>query len=510
VSAPRTGEEVPAGAGPRGTLEGLDFDNTYARLSGAYYTRLAPTPFESRPYLVSFNPAAGELIGLDRREAERPEFVEYFSGLRPLPGGASLAMRYAGHQFGHYVPQLGDGRAILLGEVRGPDGQRWDLHLKGAGRTPYSRDGDGRAVLRSTIREYLCSEAMHGLGIPTTRALCIVGSDEEVYRETIETGAMLARLAPSHVRFGSFEVFYHRGEYALLRGLADHVIAHHFPELSARPDRYQALFATVVERTAGLMARWQAAGFAHGVMNTDNMSILGITLDYGPFGFLDAYDPGFVCNHSDHWGRYAFDRQPDIAYWNLGRLAQAFLPLFSDDPEEVLAIAYPLLDRYKPAFSHHYDALMRSKLGLRESREGDDALVRRLLGLLHADGLDYTLFFRRLGSFTRGESNAPLRDLFVDRKGFDAWGRDYGARLAAESSLDEERRRRMDRVNPKYILRSYLAQSAVDRAVSGRDYSEIDRLLELLRDPFAEQPGMEAYAAPPPDWAEPVVVSCSS
>ncbi len=493
------------------TLETLPFDNTYARLPEAFYSRLYPTPLE-RPHLVAFNPEAAALIGLDAAEGGRPEFVEYFGGLRRLPGSEPLAMIYAGHQFGHYVPQLGDGRAILLGEVRGTDGVVWDLHLKGAGQTPFSRRGDGRAVLRSVIREYLASEAMHGLGIPTSRALCIVGSEEEVYRERIETGAMLVRLAPSHVRFGSFEVFYYRDRFDLLEVLADYVIDHHYPELAGLPDRHARLLEAVVLRTARLLADWQAVGFAHGVMNTDNMSILGLTLDYGPYGFLDAYDPGFVCNHSDHHGRYAFDRQPEIAYWNLGRLAQALLPLLAEEPEEAAGVAYGALDPYRPAFRARYQALMAAKLGLAETRDGDEVLVARLLALLQRNAVDYPIFFRSLSRFDSapGARNDALRDQFLDREAFDAWANDYRARLAAEGSEDAGRGARMDRVNPRYVLRNYLAQQAIEQATEARDYAEIERLRSLLADPFTDRPGMEAYAGYPPEWARRIVVSCSS
>ncbi len=312
------------------TLEGLRFDNTYARLPDAFSARLAPTPFTSHPYLVSFNPDAASLIDLDPKEVQRPEFVQYFSGARMLAGAEPLAMLYAGHQFGHYVPQLGDGRAILLGEVRNDRGEKWDLHLKGAGQTPFSRHGDGRAVLRSSIREYLGGEAMQGLGIPTTRALCLVGSEDEVLREEgVESGAMLVRLAPSHVRFGSFEVFAHRRQMAHLKQLADYVIENHFSHLQGASDGYFSFFREVVQKTAELVAKWQAVGFAHGVLNTDNMSILGLTLDYGPFGFLDDYDAGLICNHSDRGGRYAFHRQPNIANWNLHALGEALLSLIS-------------------------------------------------------------------------------------------------------------------------------------------------------------------------------------
>ncbi|MFZ5660218.1 MAG: protein adenylyltransferase SelO [Pseudomonadota bacterium] len=486
-------------------LEDLDFDNSFARLPEPFYSRVMPTPVPA-PELLSYNETAAALLDLDPREAQRPEFVEYFSGNRPLPGSEPLAALYAGHQFGHYVPQLGDGRAILLGEVRNRAGERWELQLKGAGRTPYSRGGDGRAVLRSTIREYLCSEAMHGLGIPSTRALCIVGSELEVYRESVERGAVLLRLAPSHVRFGSFEVFFYRDQHAELKLLADYVIERHYPELADGDDRYVRFFQEVVLRTARLLAQWQAVGFAHGVMNTDNMSILGLTLDYGPFGFLDRYDPGFICNHSDHAGRYAFDRQPQIGLWNLTALAQALSPLV---PVEA---AREALGRYGPAYATHYVELMCAKLGLRDHTREDIPLVTDLLQLLHASQVDYTGFFRALGGFSTetAAANAPLRDLFIDRVAFDAWAARYRTRLLADGSPDGERKARMARVNPKYVLRNYLAQIAIDRAVEARDYSEIDRLLALLRRPYDEQPDMQAYAAPPPDWAQHIQVSCSS
>ena len=488
-------------------IEELQFHNTYARLPEVFHSRLAPTPFTQPPYLVSFNAAAAALIDLDPNEAARPEFADYFSGNRLLPGSDPLAMLYSGHQFGHYVPRLGDGRAILLGEVRNLQGEKWDLHLKGAGQTPYSRDGDGRAVLRSTIREYLCGEAMHGLGIPTTRGLCIVGSEEEVLREEgVETGAMLVRLAPSHVRFGSFEVFYYRELYDQLARLADYVIAGHFPHLAGAGDRYARFLTEVVVRTAHLMAKWQAVGFAHGVMNTDNMSILGVTLDYGPFGFLDGYNPGFICNHSDHGGRYAFHRQPDIGLWNLHALAQALLPLMTEEQ------AREALAAYEPALVAHYTDLMRQKLGLEEWRLEDGDLLTGLLELMQANQVDYTNAFRALGGVQSDPASASesLRDLFLDRTAFDAWAVRYRERLRSEGSRDAERKQRMARVNPKYVLRNYLVQVAIVQATEKRDFAEIDRLLDLLRDPFAERPDMEQYAAPPPDWGRRIVVSCSS
>ncbi|HEX9627260.1 MAG TPA: YdiU family protein [Acidiferrobacterales bacterium] len=487
------------------SLDTLPFRNSFAALPGAFHSRVAPTPFETAPRLIHFNAAAAALLDLDPDVRHDPRFVEVFSGRRRLPGMDPVAMLYAGHQFGHYVPQLGDGRAIILGETVNRRDERWEIQLKGSGLTPYSRDGDGRAVLRSTVREYLCSEAMHGLGIPTTRALCIVGSDDEVYRERIETGAMLTRLAPTHVRFGSFEAFYYRDRFDEIRTLADYVIATHYPGLTDRPDPHLRLLETVVERTARLLAQWQAVGFAHGVMNTDNMSILGLTLDYGPYGFMEAYDPGFVCNHSDRHGRYAFDRQPGIGLFNLSCLAQALLPLV-----EVEA-AKAALDVYAARFAEHHDQLMMAKLGLEESDAGTSALLAELLDQLRRSRTDYTLLFRALCDVERDDRRPvpALRDLFVDRGRFDRWLEDYRARLRRAGRDDAERRAAMRAVNPKYILRNHLAQIAIDQAERG-DYSEIDRLLTVLHAPCDEHPPLAHYAAPPPDWAGGIQVSCSS
>ncbi len=487
-------------------LDELQFDNTYARRPAHFYARIAPTPLQREPHLVSFNEAAAALIDLDPAEAHTPEFIAYFSGQKILPGMEPLAMLYAGHQFGSYVPQLGDGRALLLGEVRNARGAKWDLHLKGGGATPFARGFDGRAVLRSTIREYLCSEAMHALGIPTTRALCIIGSREPVQRETIETAATLLRLAPTHVRFGSFEVFHYRGQHERVKELADYVIAQHFTELDGAADKYQKFLAMVVKRTARLIAQWQAVGFAHGVMNTDNMSIAGLTLDYGPFGFMDAFNFGFICNHTDHGGRYAFNQQPAVALWNLSCLAQAFSALV---PRE---LAVETLDLFQPIFATQYGTLMRHKLGLVDARAEDADLLLQLLDLLDANAVDYTNFFRRLSNFDCAPAarNDALRDMFIEPTAFDRWATGYRARLLLERGDAAERKRRMDAVNPKYVLRNYLAQGAITAAVEHADYSEIERLLALLSRPFDEQPDMASYAAPPPDWGKRLVVSCSS
>ena len=485
-------------------LESLTFDNGFARLPEAYYSRVCPTPVPD-PYLVCYSPEALALLDLEASEITRPELIETLAGNQLLPGMDAIAALYAGHQFGHYVPQLGDGRAILLGELKNAAGEGWEVQLKGAGRTPYSRGGDGRAVLRSSIREFLCSEAMHALGIPTTRALAIVGSDRPVYREDEETAALVTRLAPSFVRFGSFEVFYYRNQVESIKHLADYVIARYYPELAGISDPYPEFLRQVTLRTAELMAQWQAVGFSHGVMNTDNMSILGLTLDYGPFGFLDAFDPGYVCNHSDTGGRYAFDQQPDVAAWNITKLAQALVPLMS------VETASQAISEYPQVFGEAYVERMAAKFGL--SPDGDLVpLVMDALQLLAQNRVDYTIFMRRLCDFdsAAGAMNAPLRDLVLDRSAFDAWAARYAAALRNQGSNAAERSARMRRVNPKYILRNHLAEVAIRRAADHRDYSEVDRLHRLLAHPYDEQPEFEAYAAEPPDWAKTIEVSCSS
>jgi uncharacterized protein YdiU (UPF0061 family) len=449
-------------------IETLNFTNSFARLPDDFYQRLEVTPLQDA-HLAVFNHEA----------------------------------------FGYLTPQLGDGRAILLGEVMNQKGERWELQLKGAGITPYSRRGDGRAVLRSTIREYLCSEAMHGLGIPTTRALLMTDSKEEVYREQIESGAMLLRMAPSHIRFGSFELFYYRRQFEPIKQLADYVIEHHYPELLEHKTKYLELFRQVTLRTAELISQWQQVGFAHGVMNTDNMSILGLTLDYGPFGFLDAYEPGYICNHSDTYGRYAFDQQPYIGGWNLSKLGQAMLPILEGKPEEAAAAANAILEEYDPRLQQHYHKGMLHKLGLQQGRDADKALIDDLLKLLADNRIDYTNFFRALCNFDESIKHSPLREEFLDRNAFDGWAKRYAERLRAEGSQREQRHTEMRQVNPQYILRNYLAQQAIEQAESG-DYSEIERLHALLQQPFDEQPENAHYAAAPPEWSNELEISCSS
>lgn len=484
------------------TLDTLNFDNRFARLPEKLFSRVTPRGF-ARPHLVAFNPDVAALLDLDPAEAQKTEFCAFFGGQKILPGSEPLAMKYTGHQFGIYNPELGDGRGMLLGQVRNSKGETWDLHLKGAGQTPYSRFGDGRAVLRSSIREYLGSEAMHHLGIPSTRALCIIGSDEPVQREKTEHGAMLLRVADTHIRFGHFEWLHHSSQPELLQTLADHVIASHYPECRDDTQPYARFFDEVVTRTARLMAQWQLVGFAHGVMNTDNFSITGATFDYGPFGFLDAYEPGYICNHSDHNGRYAWNQQPSVGLWNLNALAHGLSGLIEHDA------LVASLQSYERTLLAHYGAGLRAKLGLQEERPEDRDLGISFLDLLMKNGADYTRSFRALATIkTTGEKPA-LRDDFVDREAFDAWLLRYQARLHAENSDDAARRIRMNAVNPKYILRNYLAQIAIDKADNG-DYSEIDKLYHLLQRPFDEQPENENYASLPPDWGRHMEISCSS
>ena len=487
----------------------------YAALGVPYHQPVQPTPLPE-PALLHLNPALAEALGLNGLPAET--LANLLSGNTPWPDYAPLASVYAGHQFGVFVRQLGDGRALMIAEVQDKSGQRWELQLKGAGRTPYSRGADGRAVLRSSIREYLCAEAMHGLGIATTRSLSLVGSPEPVYRETAETAAVVCRIAPSFVRFGHFEFFYHRGQFEHLKPLADHVIEEHFPELltiTDAPARYAAWLQEVVARTAKMAAQWQAVGFCHGVMNTDNFSILGLTIDYGPFGFLDAFQWDHICNHSDDSGRYAYGNQPQIAHWNCSRLLQATLPLLSDDQDQAVEIAQALYRSFTPVFRDTAARLWADKLGFKEIREGDNKLIETLLALMHQSRCDFTDSFRRLANISSTDAPSStttpsLRDTMLDIEAFDGWLADYRARLLAESNTDDATRAAaMNKANPRYVLRNHLAQRAIELAQTG-DHSEIDRLLKVLANPFDELPGQEAYAAPPPEGSESIEVSCSS
>jgi len=484
-------------------------DGGFAGLGSSFLTFLQSTPLPS-PYLVGASHALARELGLDEEWLRSQDAAEALAGNALLPGSQSYASVYSGHQFGVWAGQLGDGRAIALGELAANDGAV-ELQLKGAGRTPYSRGGDGRAVLRSSIREFLCSEAMHGLGIPTTRALCVVGSDAPVIREEVETAAVVTRAAPSFIRFGHFEHFSYNEQHAQLKALADFVIQRHYPEC-AHPDRfagnpYAALLHAVSERTARLLAQWQAVGFCHGVINTDNMSILGLTIDYGPFQFLDAFVPGHVCNHSDTQGRYAYNRQPNIAYWNLFCLGQALMPLLGEgSAAQELALA--ALEPYKTAFPQALAAAYRSKLGMPDTQPGDLDLIEGLLKLLAAEGVDYSIFWRQLSHTVAGTAGTPpARDLFLDRPAFDAWMLQFSERLTpiARAQAGDW----MLKTNPKYILRNHLGEKAI-QAAKLKDFSELEALLGLLQAPYDEHPAHAEYAGFPPDWASSIEISCSS
>jgi uncharacterized protein YdiU (UPF0061 family) len=487
-------------------LHALTWDNRFARLPKAFGERVLPTPIPD-PWLVAFNRDVAALLDLAPSAAADPDFLAWIAGNLTLPGTDPVAAIYAGHQFGVWVPQLGDGRAILLGEVTSGNHRHWDVQLKGAGMTRFSRMGDGRAVLRSTIREYLAGEAMHGLGIPTTRALAIAASDTPVYRERAETAAVLVRVAPSHVRFGSFQLFASRKQADEVRLLADHVIEHHFPACLALPaqDRYAAWYREIVDRTARLIAEWTAVGFAHGVMNTDNMSILGLTLDYGPYAFLDRYDPGFICNHSDPSGRYAFDQQPRIGLWNCARLGEALFPLVAQDS------ALAALESYRDTFESTMDGLVRAKLGLARRLDGDAALVGDLFDLMHRAGADYTRAFRLLSSVDASEPETAraLREEIAAPALLDPWLSRWLARVSEESVPAARRRAAMAAINPKYVLRNWIAQEVIE-AAEARDTAPLEAVMELLRAPYDEHPGMERYAAGPPAGMVEVAVSCSS
>jgi len=456
----------------------------------------------NEPRLVSVNQALARELDIDPAELNDPQMLQIMSGNAVPAHLKPIALDYSGHQFGVWAGQLGDGRAMTLGELPvGADGSLWDIQLKGAGTTPYSRFADGRAVLRSSIREYLCSEAMYGLGIATTRALCLVDSKTPVYREEVEPGATVCRVARSHIRFGSFEHFHYRNQPDSVRELADYVIQRHFPESSQEQDRYLKLFKNVVTKTAIMIAHWQSVGFCHGVMNTDNMSILGDTLDYGPFGFLDSYDPDFICNHSDSGGRYSYKNQPSIGLWNLNALATSLMSLL--ESEQLIAV----LKTYEPTFLQHYRQLMAAKIGLQTFHTGDEQLINQLLELMQQSNVDFTLFFRNLCDFSA--SNQSIRDQFIDRAGFDQWAQNYLQRLDQDQRSDAERREQMLSCNPKYVLRNYMAQTAIEKAEAG-DYSEVNLLLKVLQRPFEQHPEAQHYAGLPPDWAEKISVSCSS
>ncbi len=527
-------------------MTALRFDNRFVReLPGdpetsarrrqvlrACWSPASPSPVSS-PRLLAYSREVAADLGFSEADVSSPWFAEVFGGNALLDGMQPYAACYGGHQFGNWAGQLGDGRAITLGEVIASDGRRHELQLKGAGPTPYSRTADGRAVLRSSIREFLCSEAMHHLGVPTTRALSLVGTGDDVVRDMFyngnarpESGAIVCRVAPSFIRFGNFEILAARDDLALLEQLVDFTIARDFVHLTGdTASRRAAWFADVCERTARMIVHWMRVGFVHGVMNTDNMSILGLTIDYGPYGWLDNFDPQWTPNTTDASGRrYRYGQQPAIAQWNLIRLAEALVPVFPDTA--------PLeagLDRFSSVYAFEYAAMTRAKFGLQEDQAGDDDLMREGFALLHAAEIDYTLFFRVLGDlasapppdpWTESTTASLLGDVFYDDTKRDenaavltAWLARWHARVSREPADPGERRVRMHAVNPKYVLRNYIAQQAIDAAESG-DLSVVHQVLEVMRRPYDEQPDYAAFAGKRPEWARHKagcsMLSCSS
>ena len=520
------------------SMKPLSFDNRFItelpgdprhapgirEVRNALYSRVDPTPVAA-PRLLAWSPETAALLDLGKDDVETSTFVEVFAGNALLQGMQPQAANYGGHQFGHWAGQLGDGRAISLGEAINHAGQRWELQLKGAGPTPYSRSADGRAVLRSSIREFLCSEAMHHLGVPTTRALSLVGTGESVVRDMFydgharpEPGAIVCRVAPSFLRFGNFELPASRGDLHMLRQLVDFTVRRDFPEMKGEGEAlHAAWFAQVCERTATMVAYWMRVGFVHGVMNTDNMSILGLTIDYGPYGWIDDYDPDWTPNTTDAQGRrYRFGAQPQVAYWNLTRLAGALSSLF--------ATAQPLQDglqRFRDTYAMAERANTLSKLGLHAWREGDAALMETLQSLMQMGEIDMTLLFRGLTDIDREHASvdALAGAFYDDRKRIEvtprlqAWLQQYIARLADDGLDVEASRALMRAANPRFVLRNYLAQQAIDRAEQG-DIAGIGELLDVMRHPYDQQPGKDAFAGKRPDWARDragcSMLSCSS
>jgi len=474
------------------------FDNSYARLPERFYARLSPTPV-AQPHLVKLNAPLARQLGLDPQRLEKHDVVEMLAGNRIPPGAEPLAMAYAGHQFGNWVPQLGDGRAILLGEVRDSDGMRRDIQLKGSGPTPFSRNGDGRAALGPVLREYIVSDAMAALGIATTRSLAVVATGETVLRQDgAMPGAVLTRVSQSHVRVGTFEYFANRGDVDGVRLLADYVIERLYPALRDDAQPYRSLLEAVIVRTTNLVAHWQLIGFIHGVMNTDNMAISGETIDYGPCAFMDTFHPATVFSSIDSGGRYAFANQPRIAHWNLVRLAQSLLPLLSEDENAVLTSAREAIDTFPPRFEAALGAGLRRKLGFTTQEEGDMAIAGDLLERMAANKVDYTLLFRRLcDAASSRDGDEHVHALFENAKAFDEWAVNWRTRLAREEIAPSERASAMRRVNPAFIPRNHRVEAAIVAAQQRSDFAPFEELLTVLTSPYDDQPHYAHYANPP-------------
>ena len=489
----------------------IPFDNTYARLPARFYARLPPSPVAA-PALIALNEGLCRTLGIDPRAVDETTWAEIFAGNR-LPAGAEpLAQAYAGHQFGVFVPSLGDGRAILLGEVVGADGVRRDIQLKGAGRTPFSRMGDGRAPLGPVLREFLVSEAMAAMGIPTTRSLAAVASGEAVYRDEALPGGVLTRVASSHLRVGTFQYFAARKDWEAVRLLADYAIARHDPDLTETPapERYRAFFERVALRQAELVSAWLMVGFVHGVMNTDNCAISGETIDFGPCAFLDAYDPAAVFSSIDHGGRYAYANQPRIAAWNLARLADALLPLLAEPQEEAIAIAQATLAAFGERFRTAYREGIVRKIGLAHPREGDAELAADLLARMAENGADFTLTFRRLAEAACDKTaDETIRPLFADPAAFDTWAERWRARLAEEGPADEVAAR-IKRTNPAVIPRNHLVEEAIAAAVERGDLAPFARLHAALADPYVDRPPDDRFTLPPAPHERVTVTFCGT
>jgi serine/tyrosine/threonine adenylyltransferase len=473
------------------------FSNSYARLPDHFFARLSPTPV-AQPHLIRFNEPLAAELGIDTRGLEQDELAAIFAGNVVPLGAEPIAMAYAAHQFGNFVPQLGDGRAILLGEVVDRNGERRDIQLKGAGRTPFSRRGDGRAALGPVLREYLVSEAMHALGIPTTRALAAVSTGERVFRDRPLPGAVLTRVASSHIRIGTFQYFAARGDREAVERLAGYVIDRHFPDARNSERPILALLQSVAERQASLIARWMHVGFIHGVMNTDNTALSGETIDFGPCAFMDSYDPATTFSAIDELGRYAYGNQPTIAQWNLARFAETLLPLLDPDPERAVELANEAISAFSSRFQEHWLAGMRDKLGLSTKEEGDLELAQALLRAMHENAADFTLTFRRLcDAAAHEEADANVRALFGNPTAYDSWASIWRSRLDAEKLEPDARTRAMRSVNPAFIPRNHRVERALDAAIEYGDFLLFAELLTVLSRPYEEQAAFADYANPP-------------
>jgi uncharacterized protein YdiU (UPF0061 family) len=490
-----------AAAGPRAASDPFGFETSYARLPERFYARVQPAQVRE-PKFLRINAPLARQLGLDPAQLETEAALQVFAGNRVPESAEPIAQAYAGHQFGNWVPQLGDGRAVLLGEIRDRDGVRRDVQLKGAGKTPFSRMGDGRAALFPVVAEYLGSEAMAALGVPTTRALAMVTTGERVIREDIRPGGIITRVATSHVRVGTFEYFARNGDQEGVRELADYVLERHYPELKDAENPHAALLQEVVRRTGDLVAQWMLVGFIHGVMNTDNVSIVGETIDYGPFAWMDSYHPAACFSAVDMGGRYAFNQQPQMAHWNLCRFAETLLPLLAEDTEQAKQAAYDALGAFEPAFDARFNAGLRAKIGLAAERDGDVDLALDLLRRMAEQGADFTLTFRRLSAVDGAdagndpESEAAVRALFREPAAFDEWAGQWRQRLAQETRADAERKAAMRAVNPAFVLRKHHVYRAYDGILAG-DHTTLEALLAVLADPFSDHPEHADLAQPP-------------